>query len=72
MWRPDGPAPRIKYSPTLTGGQDQKLGFYFSKKFSAYRKAIGVQRTGLDYHSFRHGVTTKLYDATSTRAGSTC
>ncbi len=45
------------------GGKDQKLGYYFSKKFSAYRKSIGVQRTGLDYHSFRHGVTTKLFRA---------
>ena len=45
------------------GGKDRKLGYYFSKQFSAYRKAIGVRRRGLDYHSFRHGVTTKLYQA---------
>jgi integrase len=45
------------------GGKDRKLGYYFSKKFSAYRKSIGVHRSGLDYHSFRHGVTTKLYRA---------
>ena len=45
------------------GGPDRKLGFYFSKQFSEYRRAIGVRRRGLDYHSFRHGVTTKLYQA---------
>src|SRR5262245_18366573 len=45
------------------GGPDRKLGFYFSKKFSAYRSAIGVRRRGLDYLSFRHGLTTKLYRA---------
>lgn len=45
------------------GGPDRKFGYYFSKQFSAYRKAIGVRRRGLDYHSFRHGVTTKLYEA---------
>jgi len=45
------------------GGPDKKLGFYFTKWFSAYRKAIGLYEKGLDYHSFRHGVTTKLYAA---------
>ena len=45
------------------GGPDRKLGSYFSKQFSEYRRAIGVRRHGLDYHSFRHGVTTKLYQA---------
>jgi len=45
------------------GGKDRKLGYYFSKQFSSYRNAIGVRRRGLDYHSFRHGVTTKLYQA---------
>jgi integrase len=43
------------------GGPDNKLGYYFTKWFSAYRGSIGLRRKGLDYHSFRHGVTTKLY-----------
>lgn len=47
----------------VAGGKDHKLGYSFSKKFANYRKAIGLQRPGLDYHSFRHGVTTKLYQA---------
>jgi integrase len=56
--------PRDQVFPDLNpGGKDRKLGYYFSKKFSAYREAVGVRRRGLDYHAFRHGVTTKLYEA---------
>lgn len=50
------------------GGRDAKKGHYFSKNFSYYRKSIGVYRKGVDYHSFRHGVTTKLYEADVTDA----
>jgi integrase len=42
------------------GGADNKLGFTFTKWFSRYRQDIGVYEKGLDYHSFRHGVATKL------------
>jgi integrase len=45
------------------GGADQKLGYYYSKDFSRYRGQIGLKRKGLDYHSFRHGLNTKLYEA---------
>jgi len=56
--------PQDQVFPDLKpGGADRKLGYYFSKQFSTYRGAIGVRRRGLDYHSFRHGVTTKLYQA---------
>jgi integrase len=51
------------FSELRPGGRDRKLGYTFSKQFSAYRAAIGLRRRGLDYHSFRHGVTTKLYQA---------
>jgi integrase len=57
-------SPKDQVFPELKpGGKDQKLGYYFSKEFSRYRESIGVRRRGLDYHSFRHGVTTKLYEA---------
>ena len=49
------------------GGPDNKLGFYFTKWWSWYRQDIGVYEKGLDYHSFRHGITTKLYAAGSRR-----
>ncbi len=45
------------------GGPDQKLGYGFTKWWSRYRQVVGVYEKGLDYHSFRHGVTTKLYAA---------
>jgi integrase len=58
------PQPGDLVFPLLSpGGPDNKLGFYFTKWFSTYRKAIGIYEKGLDYHSFRHGVTTKLYAA---------
>lgn len=45
------------------GGPDAKLGYYFTKWWTRYRRAVGLYEKGLDYHSFRHGVTTKLYAA---------
>ena len=45
------------------GGPDEKLGFFFTKWWSRYRRDIGVYETGLDYHSFRAGVATKLAEA---------
>lgn len=56
---PDAPV----FPDLRPGGPDQKLGFYFSKDFSRYRQNAGVYQRGLDYHSFRHSVTTKLYEA---------
>jgi integrase len=45
------------------GGPDKKVGYYFTKWWTNYRKTIGLYEPGLDYHSFRHGVTTKLFAA---------
>lgn len=47
--------------PQLTpGGADKKYGHAFTKWWTRYRQEIGLYESGLDYHSFRHGVTTKL------------
>ncbi len=55
------PNPRDRLFPKLRpGGADGKLGFSFTKWWTRYRKDIGVYEPGLDYHSFRGGVTTKL------------
>jgi site-specific recombinase XerD len=43
------------------GGPDKKVGYYFTKWWTNYRRTVGLYKPGLDYHSFRHGVTTKLY-----------
>lgn len=45
------------------GGPDKKVGYYFTKWWTNYRRAVRVYEPGLDYHSFRHGVTTKLFAA---------
>jgi site-specific recombinase XerD len=44
----------------LPGGPDRKLGFYFTKWWTDYRKEVGLYDPKLNYHSFRHNVTTKL------------
>ena len=57
-------APSDQLFPKLTpGGADGKRGHSFSKWWTRYRREIGVYEEGLDYHSFRHGVTTKLFAA---------
>ena len=55
------PQPDDRLFPLLEpGGPDQKLGYYFTKWWSRYRKDVGVYEKGLDYHSFRASVATKL------------
>jgi integrase len=41
-------------------GRDRKLSYRYSKEFTNYRKQIGLYRRGMDFHSFRHTVITKL------------
>jgi integrase len=56
--------PSDNFFPELKpGGPDAKVGYYFTKWWTNYRRAIGVYELRLDYHSFRHGVTTKLFGA---------
>ncbi len=63
------PEPSGLVFPNLQpGGSDRKLGFYFSKWFGAYRKAVGVYEDKLDYHSFRASFITKLYVASVSEA----
>lgn len=44
------------------GGRDNKLSFNYTQDFSDYRKKIGVYEKLMDFHSFRHNVTTKMRD----------
>ena len=54
----------MSVSATPTGrSKDLKLGYYFTKWWSQYRRDIGVYEKGLDYHSFRASVATKLAEA---------
>ncbi len=58
------PNPEDRLFPKLErSGPDKKFGTNFSKWFTRFRKNIDVYEKGLDYHSFRHGVVTKLYNA---------
>lgn len=59
---PDDPKAMV-FPELKPGGPDNKFGFYFSKWFTAYRRSIGLYQNKMDYHSFRHGVTTKLFAA---------
>ena len=53
--------PEDRIFPQLRpGGPDSKLGYFFTKWWTQYRKDIKIYERGLDYHSFRAGVTTKL------------
>lgn len=62
--RETAPQPADMVFPLLKpGGPDRKVGYYFTKWWTSYRKIIGLYEPGLDYHSFRHGVTTKLFAA---------
>lgn len=55
------PEPHNRVFPLLSpGGPDKKIGYYFTKWWTQYRKDVGVYQEKLDYHSFRGGVTTKL------------
>jgi integrase len=55
------PNPDDRVFPQLRpGGPDKKIGYYFTKWWTQYRRDVGVYQEKLDYHSFRGGVTTKL------------
>lgn len=49
--------------PNLPLSAMGKRGHSFTQWWTRYRREIGLYEPGLDYHSFRHGVTTKLYEA---------
>jgi integrase len=62
--RGTAPKPVDMVFPLLKpGGPDRKVGYYFTKWWTSYRMAVGLYEPGLDYHSFRHGVTTNLFAA---------
>jgi hypothetical protein len=55
------PMPDSQVFPNLQrGGPDGKLGYRFTKWWTRYRREIDLYERGLDYHSFRASVSTKL------------
>jgi integrase len=59
---------KMMFAGLSPGGADDRLGHAFSKWFTRYRKAVGVYRRGLDFHSLRHTATT-LMDRANVPAG---
>lgn len=58
------PKPEDRVFPNLKpGGPDKRIGANFTKWWTRYRQQIGLYEDRLDFHSFRHGVTTKLFGA---------
>jgi integrase len=45
------------------GGPDKKLSFYFSKRFTAYRRAVKIEGARKSFHSLRKNFTTALDEA---------
>lgn len=42
------------------GGPFKLLGYQLSKRFTAYRRSVGMYEVGKDFHSFRHSFDTHL------------
>jgi integrase len=42
------------------GGPDDKLGWYFTRRYTKFRRDVGVTRPRLSFHSFRKNVVTAL------------
>ena len=57
--RPDG----LIFPGLKPGGADHRRGHGFAKWFTRYRKDVGLYRSGLDFHSFRHTATTLMHIA---------
>jgi hypothetical protein len=45
------------------GGPDGKLSWYFTRRYTDYRRSAGVNRPRLAFHSFRKNVSTVLDNA---------
>jgi integrase len=53
--------PEGQLFPGLTpGGPDGKLSWYFTRRFTEYRRKLGVDRQRVAFHSFRKNVATAL------------
>ena len=56
----EGLPPGALFPALKPGGPDGKLGWYFSKRFTNYRRDVGVVRRRKAFHSFRENVSTAL------------
>nr|WP_222533482.1 site-specific integrase [Azospirillum sp. 412522] len=50
--------------PDLSGqGPDRRLGAYYTRRFTEYRREIGIYKPGVDFHSFRGTFETLILNA---------
>lgn len=54
--------PNLIFLRMQPGGRDNKLGYDYTQDFTDYRRRIGAYEKLMDFHSFRHNVTTKMRD----------
>lgn len=45
------------------GGPDGKLSWYFTRRYTDFRRSVGIDRPRVSFHSFRKNVTTALDNA---------
>jgi integrase len=45
------------------GGPDDKLSWYFSRRYTEFRRGVGITRSRVSFHSFRKNFTTCLDNA---------
>ena len=50
------------------GGPDAKMSWYFTQRFTAYRRKVGINRPRVVFHSFRKNAAQALKDKRSTPA----
>ncbi|EJW11609.1 Integrase [Rhodovulum sp. PH10] len=61
--------PKGQLFPALKpGGPDQKLNWYFGKRFTTYRRSVGVNRRRVSFHSLRKNAAQALKNARATPA----
>jgi integrase len=62
-------SPEGRLFPALKpGGADGKFNWYFSKRFTVYRRSCGVNAPRVSFHSFRKNAAQALKDGRSTQA----
>lgn len=57
-----GRGSKVLFPEVAPGGPDRRLGYYYTKAFTEYRRAIGFYRPGADFHALRHTLATRLFN----------
>ena len=63
LLKPGARSDALVFPGLRPGGADDRRGHNFTKWFTRYRKDVGLYRSGLDFHSFRHTAKTLMHIA---------